>query len=352
MYLITCGPGTELYSTFGHSAIWVLDSLSNIDEVYNFGTFDFETEGFYVKFTKGKLPYALDYSSLKTFVHSYVYENREVKAQLLNLDSLQAEKLYTSLVLNMKEENRYYAYDFFFDNCSTRLRDLLENTLDSKEIWQPSEQDKKETLRQMLNPGVKKMPWTKFGFYLSLGSVTDRIATEREQLFLPDKLFSAFERAQIKGKNLVLQSYVVYKPTETTELPRILFTPFVLVTIIWIAYIYFWKINNNKKIVVLIEYFILTVFGLTGLLLLFLWFGTEHQATKLNFNTLWASPLLLIFIFKTPFKFQKLVYWILFVLFLLFLLVGLLKIQEFHLVSYLFSCLIFLILTKKTFLQN
>ena len=123
--LLTCTPGQELYSTFGHTAIRVIDSNSLTDYVYNFGTFDFEDPNFYLKFVKGKLLYFLSAEPYADFAALYRFEGRGITEQLLNLDA--AEKDSTRRLLNqtLREENRYYLYDFFFDNCTTRPRDII-----------------------------------------------------------------------------------------------------------------------------------------------------------------------------------------------------------------------------------
>lgn len=124
--LITCSPGQELYSTFGHSAIRVIDSARSSDWVFNYGTFDFNDPDFYTKFIQGKLLYFVSLERTVDFISQYQYEQRKVIEQELQLN--ESEKLFIQQYLfeNLKPENRFYPYDFFFDNCTTRLRDLLE----------------------------------------------------------------------------------------------------------------------------------------------------------------------------------------------------------------------------------
>ena len=123
--LLTVSPGEELYSAFGHSALWVYDYERGIDRVYNYGTFDFRTKGFYLKFVQGTLPYTLSVSSSYNILKGSRQSNRSVIEQELNLSSTQKEKLFLFLETNYLPENRQYLYKFFYDNCSTRLRDAL-----------------------------------------------------------------------------------------------------------------------------------------------------------------------------------------------------------------------------------
>ena len=123
--LLTCGPGTDLYATFGHSALQISDPVTGVDRVYNYGTFDFDTEGFYLKFTRGKLNYILSVSGFEYFLREYQYSGRWVYRQVLDLNPEQAQALFDYLEWNALPENREYKYDFFYDNCSTRIRDVL-----------------------------------------------------------------------------------------------------------------------------------------------------------------------------------------------------------------------------------
>ena len=131
--LLTVSPGDELYSAFGHSALWVFDYERGIDRVYNYGTFDFRTEGFYVKFVQGTLPYTLSVSSSYNILEGSRQSNRSVTEQELNLSATQKEKLFLFLETNYLPENRQYFYKFFYDNCSTRLRDALKAACG--EVW-------------------------------------------------------------------------------------------------------------------------------------------------------------------------------------------------------------------------
>ena len=129
--LLTCGPGEELYSTFGHSAVRVTDSASNEDIVYNYGTFSFDEPGFYTKFVRGKLMYYLSTQDFISFKQDYEKEKRSMTEQVLNLSCNEKSKMAKLLMQNLMGENKFYKYDFFFDNCTTRLRDLLEKSADS-----------------------------------------------------------------------------------------------------------------------------------------------------------------------------------------------------------------------------
>ena len=125
--LLTSSPGEDLYAQFGHSAIRITDTLSGQDLVFNYGLFDFNTPGFYVKFIRGKLPYQLGIQRFDAFLNAYIEENRQCRELEINLNEKERLALINFLSVNYLPENREYPYDFFFDNCATRIRDILEN---------------------------------------------------------------------------------------------------------------------------------------------------------------------------------------------------------------------------------
>ena len=129
--ILTCSPGEELYSTFGHSAIRVTDSVSHNDIVYNYGTFNFDEPGFYTKFIRGKLSFYLSTDDFDSFISDYREEKRDITEQVLNLTCAEKYNVVMLLQTNMMALNRTYKYDFTFDNCTTRLRDLLEKIPDT-----------------------------------------------------------------------------------------------------------------------------------------------------------------------------------------------------------------------------
>jgi hypothetical protein len=294
--IITCGPGDELYSIFGHSAIRIYDTTSGMDLVFNYGTFDFRTEGFYIKFVRGKLDYMLDVSSFKDFINVYLAENRDVKEQVLDLTLSEKQSIYVFLEQNYKGKNKYYKYDFFFDNCTSRVRDLLSKVLGDRLVWNQKVNVEDKTFRKILDDYIVTMPWVKFGFYLGLGSVTDRNPNFFEAMFLPDKLFKGLEFANIQGrtmyKPLVFKTNILY----TTDAKRADNIPFVTPDLIFglllllVLGMSYWQLKKGTQPYWL-DMWLWTNTALAGVLVLFLWLGTDHKATVNNMNFLWANPL-------------------------------------------------------------
>jgi Domain of unknown function (DUF4105) len=292
--LLTCSPGNELYSTFGHSAFRVVDSSKAFNDdykdiVYNYGTFNFDDEGFYIKFAKGQLLYYVLAEDFKSFEYDYQITNRGITEQVLNLTA--AEKISIQLFLNnnLKEENKYYKYDFFFDNCTTRLRDILKknygNVFITKPVM-PVGTTFRQAIYQYLNKNEKH--WSKLGIDILLGKRCDGVMTAAQMQFLPDNLMISLDSATVP---LVTTHKNLYTVTSNIDKNSI-FTPMVvflllLFTIIVISFI------KNKYVQIFLQGFDGILFfttGLLGIILIFMWVATDHSMTKDNFNLLWAWP--------------------------------------------------------------
>ncbi len=310
--VITCGSGEELYSTFGHSAFRVYDINNKLDRVYNYGTFNFNTENFYLKFTQGKLLYELRAYSFANFLRTYHYENRWVEGQVLDLTEKEKQTVYEFLENNAKPENRAYKYDFFYDNCSTRIYDVLENTLNDKIIFDNNFDKSNLTHRNLIQKYLGDLPWSDFGIDLALGSVIDRKATAKEYMFLPDYVFKALENVKINRNG---SEEPIIKRTEKILLdfkehsPKTFFTPLIVFSllallVLWLTYRDLKNRSRNK----ILDYTIFIVTGVTGVVVLLLWFATDHSTTKDNYNFLWAFAPNLIFAFLVT-KNQKMTYY-------------------------------------------
>jgi hypothetical protein len=148
--LLTCDPGDELYSAFGHNAIRVLDKNSGQDFVFNYGTFDFNVPFFYVKFTQRTLDYMLSVTTFDRFLMEYNYNRRGVREQILDLSPEQTMEMYKFLQINYLPQNRFYRYDFFYDNCATRIRDAMEEILGDQLDWNEDYWQKKKLSETLL----------------------------------------------------------------------------------------------------------------------------------------------------------------------------------------------------------
>jgi hypothetical protein len=290
---ITVAPGQDLYDSFGHTALWVYDPANGIDKVYGYGTYDFNAPNFYGKFVRGQLNYMLSVIDMGTFIYSYQYQNRSVTDQVLNLSSEQKEQIYAFLENNYLPENRYYKYDFFFDNCTSRVRDVLKKIGGDNLIFSPPAEQR--SFRQWIDLYLQDQDWSDFGMDLGLGDLSDRIATPYESMFLPENLFHGLEKATIvrngQKQPLVMQMRTLFqatpfdKETEGFSPIRAFWLAFLLV-----AAITGWQ-YRKKSTSYRIDVFLFVLAGLTGCVLVFLWFGTDHGVTRNNWNLTWAWPL-------------------------------------------------------------
>jgi len=296
IHVVTCGPYQgELYSAFGHSAIRVKDPDNRLDLIFNYGVFNFNQPNFYLNFAKGHLLYRLAVSDYRPFVEMYKSENRFVHEQVLNIPDSSKQQLFDFLVWNARPENMEYYYDYFYDNCATRIRDAVEKGLDGKVAFPTTYADPGYTIRELCDLYLYQQPWGDLGIDLCLGMPMDQVATTYQYMFLPDYVELAFEEARFKTADgeqpLVKETLVTYKPAE--EAPRqIIFTPLLVFSLLLIVGLYLSYIGFKKsKSHLWFDLILQTIIGLLGWFLLILWLFTDHKAAADNLNILWAFPL-------------------------------------------------------------
>ncbi len=295
--VLTCGPyQDELYSAFGHSAFRVFDPVKNINVVCNYGMFDLYQRNFYLNFAMGNNRYKMGVEEYQSFENRYIYENRFIHEQVLNLTPEQKQKLFDYLQWNALPENESYLYDYFYNNCSTKIRDVLLTALGEDVAFDESHITTDYTIRELTDFYIKEQqPWGDLGIDLCLGLPMDKKAAPLEYMFLPDYVESAFDHASIKQNGstvpLVKEKTVTYeaRPEEINRrLPHPLFlTGFIAVLVVAITIRDF----RRRKATNRFDFFLFGITGLIGVLLAFLWFATNHDAAAYNFNLLWAFPL-------------------------------------------------------------
>lgn len=298
--IITCSPGEEVYAKFGHSGIRVQDAANNIDLVFNYGIFSFETENFYYKFVKGETDYFLGVHPTSVFLPEYKRRNSMVWEQVLNLTPQEKHKVINSLLENYKPENRMYRYNFVFDNCATRPRDKVLNSIDGYVRFQNTTEAK--TFRQWIGAYVGNDTWVKFGIDLVFGMDADNVSTEYESMFLPEVLMNEFQVAQIvnratnRTRNLVAGKNVLVNVEHIEEVQENWMTkplPVFLMIMIIIVMLSAYEINNKRYYKILDSVLLMTT-GLTGVIVFYLMFVSSHPLVKDNLNLLWLNPLNII----------------------------------------------------------
>ena len=311
--VLTMGPGTNLNDSFGHSAFRISDTNQNIDVVYNYGVYNFDTPNFYLKFVKGQLMYQLDRTDFSLFYQHYSDQDRWIKEQVLNLTIIEKQEIFDFLQKNYLPENRKYIYDFFFENCATRIRDVLAGVLKNKLVFDKNFVSKTHTFRQLIQKNVHWNSWGSFGMDLAIGAVVDRNASSWEHQFLPEYIFKALEKGQIKrglgATDLVKKTSILNKKTAKEKSETLLMSPFFIISLLAfiILGVTFKDYQNNSRSRWM-DCGLYALTGIIGVFLLLLWFATDHFATQNNYNLLWAVPLSLFFVIEIAKRNPK--YWL------------------------------------------
>lgn len=292
--VITCSPGNEMYSVYGHSAIRVRDPLLRYDKAFNYGIFDFSSSNFFFRFAKGQTDYLLGATDFERFVNEYVHDKRSVFEQVLNLSQDEKQAVLDFLIWNAQPENRVYRYNFFFDNCATRVRDVIEDNTGGGLFYTDNSSGK--TFRQLIKDYHGKLVWLDFGIDFLVAADADRIATLNEEMFLPDYVMSHFKLAKRadNGEPLVKRSGLVYQAPANDPAnipgPFVVFSLFFMIVLI-LTMRQVRKQNLSRALDILL-------YGITGFGGVFVsWFVlySEHPAMHPNYNLLWLFPVNFLF---------------------------------------------------------
>ncbi len=295
--VVTCNPGEDVYSVYGHTAIRVLDQAQGIDVVYNYGVFSFDSPNFLYRFAKGQTDYLLLGYEFSSFMPEYGKEKRSVYEQVLNLTPEGKNQLFRALIENAQKENRVYRYNFFTDNCATRVRDMVERNSGSPVRFQESNPTK--SYRDLIKEYHHSFRWTDLGIDLLVGKKAEVPVNSYGQMFLPEYLMAEFAKAEITidgktqplvSETFTLEDYPNSKKKSAMPWPSIAFgVVFLLVAGI--------SVRNylHKKPTDWLDYWLLSLTGLAGLIIGWFTLFSEHPAVSPNYNLLWAFPLNLPF---------------------------------------------------------
>ncbi|MGA0556663.1 DUF4105 domain-containing protein [Larkinella sp. VNQ87] len=303
--LITVSPGDELYSSFGHTAFWVSDPLYGVDKVYNYGTFDFRTGNFYVKFLRGTLPYYVSVYPMPNQLYAAQRENRSVKEQVLNLSVAQRQRLYDLLETNALPQNREYRYKFYYDNCATRPRDMLVKACGDS-LRYGNVVDSTRSYRDWMNDYLTRHPWSRMGMNLGIGYPADETASSWQAMYLPENLFIEAERAQLQTPEgrptpLVANTLFLFRAVtaeETNAFLTYLVSPDFLFAVLLVAVFLITRRQQRRgQRGFWLDRWLFGFSGFWGWFLVFLWFGTDHGVTAWNPALLFMMPLHLPLIF-------------------------------------------------------
>ena len=298
--ILTVSPGKDLADAFGHSGIRVIDRELNYDMVFNFGIYDFQAPNFYSNFIKGRPIYSLGINNYNRFLNNYKNQKRGIIEHKIQNSNDKKNTLIQLLLENSKPENRFYIYDYFNENCSTKVADLfIENLNDdsfSTQINLPKKSN--DSYRSLIYQMIPKNSWGSLGIDICLGSVIDQDINYRQTFFLPSKFGKFLDKIESVNPETIESKLVLETPEVPEESVFNLTSPllvlfFISIFIILLTYRDF---KNNKQTKVL-DILIISITTMIGLLISYLWFFSDHTAASQNYNILWASPLnILLFI--------------------------------------------------------
>lgn len=304
--LLTCSPGKEVWAQYGHTAIRYYDKESGEDLAINYGIFSLDQTYFIPRFVLGMTDYRMGVQPMDMFLAQYSYEGRGVVEQVLNLSAEDKEVIYKALQENMKPENVVYRYNYFFDNCTTRARDMLVNHLHGKVVYPPAEED--ATFRSMIHKWNNKYEWSQFGEDLLLGVNADRKTTKSEQQFLPENLRSDFDKARYNGKPLVKETNILLDAETEVAEPVFPLSPlsvaliFAVISLVMMLFSY-----RRQQVYWAWDLALMLTSGLMGIIF-FVMIFSQHPCVSLNFILLFFNPLPLFFLYSTIKK-KKVIWW-------------------------------------------
>lgn len=294
--IITCSPGNEMYSVYGHSAIRVKDPALNYDVAFNYGIFDFSSPNFLYRFCAGQTDYLLGVYTFNSFMNEYRQDKRSVFEQELNLTAREKQIIVDFLLWNAKPENRVYRYNFFFDNCATRVRDVIADNVNGGISYTGNASHK--TLRTLIKDYHGKLLWLNFGIDFLVSADSDREATLEEEMFLPDYVMKHFASAKRNnnGENIAGPVRTLYKAPVQKQGPTWIWSPLVIFTLLFVVVLFItYKQLKKGELKSVPDVLLYGISGLIGLMLTWFTVYSQHPAMSPNYNLLWLVPVNLLF---------------------------------------------------------
>ena len=299
--LVTCGPGSDIYELEGHTGLRLVNEATGVDEVVNWGLFDFASPGFVYRFVKGETDYMAGAAPTESFLRMYEADGREVTEQVLELSPDEATRIVALVTDNLKPENRTYRYNYVADNCATRHLAIIERAIgDTLALGTPEEAiDNSRSVREAMRYYHRNYPWYQFGIDLALGAAIDRPEARRAMAFSPVALQQMMDNAILpSGKPLVASTSVMVAgkeggvsagPTPWYLTPAaVLWFVFAITLMVTVFDLFTGRLSRGYDVV------LYTAFGLAGCIITFLVFFSVHEPASPNWLLLWLNPLCLL----------------------------------------------------------
>ncbi len=293
--IITMEPGEEFWARFGHDAIVIEDTRTGESMSFNFGFFDMDEPGFFSNFINGHMQYQLVALPTEEDLQHYREMGRGVRMQWLNLDQKQIRTLYSALAVNARPENSRYTYDYFKSNCSTRVRDSLDEVLNGQIKTQLSSPSLGNSYRSEAVRLAWPAKWMAMGFHLGLSSAADAPLSRWDEAFIPMRLRDSLREIKLADGKPLVMSEVQLVPHRLSmppnDMPPWKKTAFMIGIFLAIGIFFFAK--RTPRLLASVAGIFWLIAGLLGCLMLFIWFGSAHWAGYRNANLLLLSPLAL-----------------------------------------------------------
>ncbi len=304
--LLTCSPGDLIYELFGHTAIRIQDDSHKLDFVVNYGLFDFDQPHFVYRFVRGKTDYTVGVNYTRSFIQSYAERGSSITESILNLTLAEKQDLLNRLNENLQPENRIYRYNFIYNNCATKVRDIFDMSIKRK-LSYPTHVDS-YSFREAIMLYTETAPWSQLGFDLCLGAGADRTATQREMLFLPEILGETYASAMLTDsigtQPLCLHTSQIIPATQ--EKGTAWFSPTLCAYLLLLMVLYAsFFLNKHKIWLKRMDVVLFTINGICGCIILFLILYSQHPFTGQNYNILWMNPLTFFPLITCIFPFMK-----------------------------------------------
>ena len=282
--ILTCGSGDQLHALFGHTAIRFRDPSQNLDVVFNYGTFDFDTSFFYLKFIKGNLDYFLSATDFQTFITAYTHDQRDVFEQELIATTKKKQKLFNVLLEQLNSDAKYYRYKFIDRNCTTMVKDQLEDLWSSDLLHIEKINIDELSYRNIVNKFLEDRYFERLGINILFGSNTDKQA---DKVFLPEELMASLTVSKVGDENIAKGAEILYKAPTSDKSSFFLNSMFTVIVLLGGLFFVF-----KKKL----DLIMLNVFGGFGILLGLIMLLTEHNEVWWNYNILLFNPILIFIV--------------------------------------------------------
>ncbi len=298
--LLTCAPGSEIYSLFGHTALRYENMSRGQDWVFNYGMFSFNTPNFVLRFVKGETDYQLGITPYEHFEGQYAYRGSSVWQQELNLTASEKQKLVEVLEENYRPENRTYRYNYFYDNCTTRARDRFEQSINGKVAY--PERKTEKTFREIIHEYTRGHEWSELGIDLCLGSEADEPIGFRKQMFAPFYMLEAARKAVIVNEDgsqrpLVLRETKIVDVEPEESEPGFPLSPMACAMLL-LSFSVAMAILQYRvgKVLWLWDIVLFGAQGVDGCITAFLFFVSVHPTVGSNWMVLLFNPIPLLYL--------------------------------------------------------